>query len=181
MISCSNCCSAGCTGGHCKTTLWWTIASHIHGDGRSRIFVPTWLEPIGAALEDWANPRRRCAVCGSLLVLPWCGTKISLCSGPNLLIDWVAWFSISRTDRAKAPPCRGLASVHVAQRRVPCVCKADGHQDDARDAPSRLRGPNRRHELVNLSIMYVTGFQQRNFDRSGARTSLLRVRLAVWQ
>ena len=74
------------------------------GDYRSQEFCPDIAEPLGAALEAWTNPIRA----AQFVVACWSCREVwdkfqPRCSAPNLLIDWVAWFSRLRwTDRAKA-------------------------------------------------------------------------------
>ena len=89
--------------------LRWTTSDNIHlfsgpPDYRSRTFRPDIAEPLGAALEAWMNPRRA----AQFVVACWSCREVwdkfqPRCSAPNLLIDWVAWFSRLRwTDQAKA-------------------------------------------------------------------------------
>ena len=89
--------------------LRWTTSDNIHlfsgpPDYRSRTFRPDIAEPLGAALEAWTNPGRA----AQFVVACWScrevwDKEIPRCFGPNLLTDWVAWFSRLRwTDQAKA-------------------------------------------------------------------------------
>jgi hypothetical protein len=83
---------------------WFYGPPDYGGDYRSRDYCPDIAEPLGAALEAWRNPR----TAAQFVVACWScrevwDKEIPLCSGPNLLIDWVAWFSRLRwTDQAKA-------------------------------------------------------------------------------
>ncbi len=93
--------------------LQWRTSSNPHmflgppdygGDYRSQDFRPDIAEPLGAALEAWTNPIRA----AQFVVACWSCREVwdkfqPRCSAPNLLIDWVAWFSRLRwTDQAKA-------------------------------------------------------------------------------